>query len=291
MNNFAVAGIALLVLLAGAYFFLAGQQKPSTLIAVGDIASCESHGDEMTYALVGALNGPVLLLGDAAYPDGSKSDFEYCFEPSWGEHRERIRPAPGNHEYHTPDAKAYFDYFGKAAGIPGRGYYSFDYAGWHIVSLNSNCSEIGGCGADSPQGRWLAEDLAGSRAKCTLAFMHHPLFSSGSPSDHNSVYPLWKILYENNADLVLAGHMHSYERFAPMAPDGKVDYSRGMRLIVVGTGGVNNQAFREPAANSEVRSDEVYGALKLTLFPDSYQWEFVPVEGQLFTDAGAGACR
>jgi acid phosphatase type 7 len=206
------------------------------------------------------------------------------------------RPMPGNHEYDTRGAAGYFHYFGRAAGDPGKGYYSYDLGEWHIVALNSNCKEeeVGGCEASSQQVRWLKADLAANKdQRCTLAYMHHPRFSSGK--EHGNIHyvkPLWEALYEAGADVVLSGHEHNYERFAPQTPAGRADPQRGIREFVVGTGGgKGHYPISEPIAISEVHNDETYGVLKLTLRPKSYEWRFVPEEGETFTDSGSARCH
>jgi 3',5'-cyclic AMP phosphodiesterase CpdA len=272
---------------------LGGLAAPSAfaadIVAAGDIAGCDSSGDTQTAALLDGLPGTILALGDLAYDDGTASDFEDCYEPTWGRHKARTRPAPGNHEYNTGGAAGYYDYFGAAAGDPDEGWYSFDLGGWHIVSLNSNCAAAGGCTRSSPQGEWLAADLAAHPRTCTLAYWHHPRFSSGDHGNILAVRDLWAILDEHDADVVLTGHDHDYERFAPQDADGKASAS-GLREFVVGTGGRSLRAFGSTAANSEVRSRSSYGVLKLQLLPTSYTWQFVPVAGGSFTDSGAANC-
>jgi hypothetical protein len=262
------------------------------IVAVGDIASCSGTADEATARLVGGLKGStVLTLGDEAYPEGTAEEFDECYEPTWGRFEDRTKPVPGNHEYNTAEAKGYFSYFGRAAGESGKGYYSYDLAEWHIVALNSNCEEVG-CGASSPQVRWLKADLAKDAKSCTLAYFHYPLFSSGKYRPGiREVKPLWEALYAADADVVLNGHDHNYQRFAPQDPNGKADPQRGIREFVVGTGGRSHYTILGPIANSEVYNDESYGVLKLTLNPESYEWRFVPVEGETFTDSGSAGCH
>jgi acid phosphatase type 7 len=261
------------------------------IVAAGDIADCPSDGDEATARLVVGIEGTVLTLGDNAYEDGTAQDFTECYEPSWGQFKERTRPAPGNHEYETEGASAYFDYFGEAAGQPGKGYYSYELGRWHIVALNSNCEEVG-CTASSPQVKWLEADLAKDAKTCTLAYFHYPLFSSGEyrPGIHE-VKPLWEALYAADVDVVLNGHDHNYQRFAPQDPNGNADPQRGIREFVVGTGGRSHYTILGPIANSEVYNDDTYGVLKLTLRPESYEWRFLPVEGETFTDSGSARCH
>jgi hypothetical protein len=265
------------------------------VVAAGDIADCTSEDDEATARLVGGIeNATVLTLGDNAYPEGTAEDFEECYEPTWGQFKERTRPAPGNHEYETGGSSAYFDYFGDAAGDSDKGYYSYDLGSWHMVALNSNCGEGDiRCGPGSPQGRWLKEDLAANDEEaCTLAYFHHPLFASGSYRPGiERVERLWEILYAGGVDVVLNGHDHNYQRFAPQDPQGMADPEAGIRQFVVGTGGRSLYEIPNPIANTEVYNDQTYGVLELRLHPKSYEWEFVPVEGESFTDSGAAQCH
>ncbi len=279
----------------------AAPASDAVLIAAGDIASCLSSGGEATAQLVAAtlapaasagVSGTVATLGDNVYERSSGEEFATCFTPSWGAFKDRIRPAPGNHEYLTPGAQGYFDYFGAAAGTLGQGYYSYDLGAWHIVALNSQCWDVGGCGAASPQSQWLKADLAAHPAPCTLAYWHVPRFSSGFHGDSTLVQAFWDELYAAGADVVLNGHDHDYERFAPQDPQGKADPARGIREFVVGTGGRSHYPFPAgPHPNTEARNASTYGVLKLTLHSSGYDWEFVPVAGQTFTDSGSGTCH
>lgn len=263
------------------------------LVGAGDIASCLTEGDEATAQLLDAIDGVVFTLGDHAYEAGTPIEFQACYEPSWGRHKARTRPVPGNHDYLTPAASGYFAYFGARAGDPSRGYYSYDVGSWHIIALNSNCEEVGGCGPGSSQEQWLRADLQAARhSLCTLAYWHHPRFSSGPHGGEAALEAFWQALYEHGAELVLAGHDHTYERFAPQKPNGEPDPARGIRQFIVGVGGGSHHRFEgPPAANSELRNDDTFGVLKLTLRPASYEWQFVPVAGSTFTDSGRGRCR
>jgi hypothetical protein len=262
------------------------------LVGAGDIVQCNDPTSEATAKLLDGIGGTVFTLGDNVYESGSAAEFADCYEPSWGRHRGRTRPAPGNHEYYTLGAADYYAYFGPAAGEPGQGYYSYDLGTWHIVVINSNCFEVGGCHAGSPQGQWLRGDLATHRAPCTLAYWHHPRFSSGEwHGSFSMMQPIWQALYEAGAEVVLSGHEHNYERFAPQDPDGAADGSRGLRQFVVGTGGKNLYPLGPGIPNSEVRNDRTFGVLKLTLRANAYDWKFVPVAGQTFTDAGSAPCH
>lgn len=242
----------------------------------------------------------VLALGDVQYYCGGYEAFLQSYDLSWGRLKNITRPAVGNHEYLTSGgtgctnanagAAGYFNYFGAAAGDPGKGYYSFNIGAWHLIALNSNCGDAGGCGSSSPQGQWLAADLVANTNLCTLAFWHIPLFSSGGRAASNT-QAFWQILYNANADLILAGHDHIYERFAPQTPSGTLDNVRGIRQFIVGSGGANHTSLAQIAANSEVRNVDTYGVLKLTLHPTSYDWQFVPEAGKTFTDSGTTFCH
>jgi len=258
------------------------------LLAAGDIASCSSSGDAATATLLDGLAGTVVTLGDNAYPDGTAADFANCYAPTWGRHKARTRPSPGNHDYHTSGATGYYNYFGTSAGPSGRGYYSYDLGDWHIVSLNSNVSMSAG----SAQEQWLRADLAANTRRCTLAYWHHPRFSSGTAhGNFSGAQPIWQALYDFDADVALAGHEHNYERFAPQTPTGTADPTGGIREFVVGTGGVGHYSGHSAIPNSEVFDGSTFGVLKLTLSATSYTWQFIPVAGQSFTDRGSGTCH
>jgi hypothetical protein len=263
----------------------------SVLVGAGDIASCANSNDEKTAKLLDAISGKVFAAGDNAYEDGKLSDYQNCYGPTWGRHKSRTIPVTGNHEYQTSNAAGYFQYYGSAAGPSGKGWYSTTVGSWHVVVLNSNCSNIGGCGATSAQGKWLTADLAAHPAACTLAIWHHPRFRSGGTRGGSGMSDMWKILYNANAELVLNGHAHFYERFAPQTVSGTLDRSRGLREFIVGTGGRSLNGLGTGIPNSEVRNNSTYGVLKLTLGSSSYSWKFVPVAGKTFTDAGTGTCH
>jgi hypothetical protein len=263
------------------------------LVGAGDIAVCGSTHDDATAALLDGIDGTVFTLGDNAYPNGSSTDYANCYNPSWGRHKARTRPSPGNHEYNTANASGYFSYFGSAAGTQGQGYYSYDLGDWHIIVLNSNtnCSTIS-CAAGSAQEQWLRQDLAANTKSCTLAYWHHPRFNSGAAHGNSTaVAPFWDALYEYNAEIVLNGHEHIYERFAPQTPNAVADPARGIREFVVGTGGASHYTFGTIKANSEVRNGTTDGVLKLTLRAGGYDWAFVPASGGTFTDSGSGTCH
>ena len=237
----------------------------------------------------------VLPLGDGAYSNGTLARYQRNYQPAWGRLDRISRPVPGNHEYITSaesvDAAGYFAYFRSRAGDAHRGWYSFDLGGWHLVALNGQCDAVGGCGTGSPQERWLRADLAAhAAAGCVLAYWHEPRFSSGRHGNDKAYAGFWDDLYRAGAELVLNGHDHDYERFAPQAPDGRADPGRGLREFVVGTGGVNLRQFRTIQPNSEVRANSSFGVLLLELRPNGYAWRFVPTAGS-FTDGGSGTCH
>ncbi len=268
-----------------------GGQTSYVLVGAGDIAS-ESNGDEITAALLDGIEGTVFTLGDNVYESGTIDEFMTYYEPTWGRHKARTRPVPGDHDYFTSGASGYFTYFGTAAGDPSKGYYSYDLGSWHIVALNTKCDQVGGCGPGSPQELWLRADLAAHPNACTVAYMHHPRFSSGSTHGSQAfVQPLWEALYDAGVEIVLAGHEHNYERFAPQNPLGDLDTSWGIREFVVGTGGRIHYGFSTPLPNSEVRNGDTFGVLKLTLRDGAYEWEFVPEPGSTFSDRGTGTCH
>ncbi len=266
--------------------------QSAILVGAGDIADCKDlSGAEATAKLLENVGGTVMAVGDLAYPDGSKENFT-CYDRTWGRAKSRTRPAPGNHEFHAAGGAPYFNYFGAVAGDPKTGYYSYELGTWHIIVLNSECRDVGGCEAGSPQERWLRADLAAHPAACTLSYWHRPLFSSGSAHGNDlTVKPLFQALYEANADVVVGGHDHDYERFAPQTPAGVADPERGIREFVVGTGGKNHRPFGAPKPNSELRDATAFGVLKLTLRPGAYDWQFIPETGKSFTDSGSGKCH
>lgn len=280
----------------GAKLRSAPKSNEFTLVGAGDIAWCGNiAGAEATAKLIDRIPGTVFAAGDLAYNGGTYEEFQNCYDPTWGRFKARTRPAPGNHEYGGSGASGYFRYWGQQAGDPKKGYYSYDLGSWHIVVLNTNCNvkELGGCGAGSPEETWLRQDLAEHPKACVLAYGHHAMFSSGILGRHGrhpELRPFWQDLYNAHAALILAGHEHSYERFAPQNPDGQADPEHGIRQITVGTGGKSHTFLGNPQPNSEVRNDDTYGVLKLTLARGQYKWEFLPEAGKKFRDSGEGAC-
>ena len=256
------------------------------LVGASDVAMCGVPEVEATAKLLDAIPGTIFAAGDLAYPSGSAHDFNSCYEPSWGRHKARTRPAPGNHDYETQRGAPYYAYFGDNAGIAGLGYYSYTEGPWLILSLNSNIP----ASADSSQVAWLRAMLGANTTSCTLAYWHHPLFSSGPNGDTPRMREVWRVLQEAGADVVIAGHDHLYERFAPQDADGRFDPEHGLRQFTVGTGGAHLYSPRMVHANSEVIGT-AHGVLKLTLKADSYDWQFVPVAGKTFTDFGTGRCH
>ena len=280
-------------------------QSDFVIAAAGDIA-CDPFGtlDRTMASLLGWCRmadterliedrhvDAVLALGDEQYQSATTDGFARGYGLSWGKLKSITYPTPGNHEYYTPDAAGYFAYFGARAGDAKKGYYSLSLGAWHIISLNGNCDEIGGCDTGSAQERWLRNDLAAEKSACTLAFWHQPRFSSGGHHSDVRYTAFWSDLFAAGADVVLAGHDHDYERFAPQNADGGLDAVRGIREFVVGTGGKSHDFFSWTAANSEVRDWSTYGILVMNLRPGSYDWQFVPIPGKRFSDRGAGSCH
>jgi acid phosphatase type 7 len=237
----------------------------------------------------------VLPLGDNAYTNGTLARYRQLYQPTWGRLDPISHPIPGNHEYITTaesvDAGGYFAYFRSRAGVVRKGWYSFDLGRWHLIALNGNCPPAGGCGPGSPQERWLRADLAAHPNACVLAYWHEPRFSSGRHGNNTAYGAFWDDLYRAGAELVLNGHDHDYERFAPQAPDGRHDPARGIREFVVGTGGANLRAFHAVEPNSEVRHNTNFGVLLLELRPDGYGWRFASTAGGSFSDSGSGTCH
>ena len=296
----ASAYVSLAVLLACASALLAarpgqGQTAPPpatvTLVGAGDIARCDYNGDTATARLLASIPGTVFTAGDNSNQSGTLYQFRHCYDPTWGRYKARTKPSVGNHDYRTPGASGYFTYFGAAAGVRSKGYYSYDRGAWHIVVLNSVCYQVsGGCESDSPMLSWLRQDLTSHPSRCTLAYFHKPLFSSGYSRGNPVVRPFWNVLYNNHADVIVSGHDHDYERFARQTPTG-VESDNGIREFVVGTGGTFLGGFNYTARHSQVRNATTHGVLKLRLAPTSYGWRFVHVAGKRFTDYGSTPCH
>jgi 3',5'-cyclic AMP phosphodiesterase CpdA len=289
-----------LALLAAGSLHAATPAAPAvTVYAAGDIARCVHpdaawSGAAATAALVAAglaadPQAAVLVLGDATYPRGAAAEFTSCYDPTWGRFKQRSWPAPGNHEYATAGAAPYFSYFGAAAG---RGYYSLRLGSWRVFSLDSNLAGA----AQAAQLAWLREELARAPARCTLAYWHHPLYSSGMHGNIARMKEAWRLLYQAGAELVLSGHDHDYERFAPQDADGRRDDARGLRQFVAGTGGAFPTPILWPLPNSEARDSNHDGVLKLVLGEDGYSWEFLQARtyndaSGVAADRGAGRCH
>ena len=259
---------------------------PAVLVGAADVGWCGSTAPEATAKLLDGISGTVFLAGDVAYPDGTVQNYQDCYERNWGRHKARTRPVPGNHDYHTAGAAPYFSYFGANAGPAGLGYYSYDLGSWHIVALNSMLPVDAG----SAQVFWLRQDLEANNQNCTLAYWHQPLVASGTNGSSPGMRELWQVLYEHNADVVLNGHDHRYERYAPMNPNGGFDLARGIVEFVVGTGGAPLYPLRVPQPNLQKESS-TYGVLKLTLTSGNYAWEFIPIAGETWRDSGTAACH
>ena len=275
------------------------------IAAAGDIAcpaaGASAEADDLggavchqaaTAKLIEALRpAAVLTLGDEQYPDGTLEQFDSSYEKTWGAFKSITHPAPGNHEYHTAHAAGYFGYFGHAAGDEAASYYSFELGGWHLIALDANCDAIGGCGQQSAEVQWLRKDLAAHHAACTLAFWHQPRFSSAKHHSDPAYDAFWRELYAAHADVVLNGHDHDYERFAPQTPDAKADSAGGITEFVVGTGGRSHYPFTAVEPNSVIRDTKTFGVLALTLHPQGFDWRFIPEAGATFTDSGSARCH
>jgi hypothetical protein len=269
-----------------------GAGTGTVLIAAGDIGRCDSTNDDATGALAASLPGAVATLGDMAYEDGTAKELNDCFGGAWGAVKDRIRFAvTGNHDTHTDGGAPLQAYMGSAASRDGRTWFSDMLGDWHVIVLDGNCGLAGRkCDSGSEQAQWLREDLAASHARCTVALMHQPRFSSGQHGNDPAVGPLWDALYAAGADLVLDGHDHDYERFAPQDPAGNADAARGITEVVAGMGGTWLETFKDEKANSLVRISDAYGVLEVTLQADSWSSRFVAVDGTV-RDRGAGSCH
>lgn len=267
--------------------------RPVVLAGAGDISICGQDGDDRTAKLLETIRPDIVFTaGDNSNGSGTINEYFTCFDPSWGKFRGLIRPAPGNHDYATDkDGASYFQYFGAAAGELGQGYYAYEAGDWLVIALNSNCLNIDGCGPSSPQVQWLEAELQASEARCTLAYWHHPRWTSGLAGNSHWLDAFWQVLYAHGAEIVISGHDHHYERFAPQDPSGNSDAERGIRQFVVGTGGASQRGLSDTLPNSEVRRTGEYGVLELVLYPDWYEWTFHSVEPDGFTDSGVGTCH
>lgn len=283
--------------------------EPALVVAAGDISCSPDHAKyedgagsgfycrqmATSDAMLAQDPDAVLPLGDNQYEDGTLAEFETAYAPSWGRALHVSHPVAGNHEYQTPGATGYFDYFNGVgvfdgrAGPRDRGYYSFDVGTWHVVALNSNCGYVP-CAAGSEQEKWLRADLAMNESTCTLAYFHTPRWTSGNVGNYRAVTPLWQALYDHGADLILNGHAHVYERFAPQDPAGAADAAHGIRQLINGAGGEHLQGLGTLQPNSEVLDNTTLGILRLRLGAGSYSWDFLPVVGT-FSDQGSDVCH
>jgi calcineurin-like phosphoesterase family protein len=261
------------------------------LVGAGDIGDCVAAGDEATAKLLDGIQGTVMTLGDNAYQNGTSAQYHACYAPNWGRQLARTRPAPGNHDWGRGNLDGYLGYYGAAAMGPGGvSWYSYDLGTWHVIVLDSSCNEVG-CDATSAQVTWLDKDLAASHARCTVAYWHHPRFSSGFHGNSKAVATFWQRLYDAGADVVINGHDHDYERFAPQDPTGREDRQRGIREFVVGTGGTGLRDFEKVRPNSELRVANVHGVIVFTLHDRSYDWHFIAAAGSDFSDRGTANCH
>jgi PKD repeat protein len=267
-------------------------QGAAVLIGAGDIGACNTDQDEATARLLDGRSGTVFTAGDHADPDGSAAAYTTCYDPTWGRHKGRTYASIGDNDYLTGTADPTWDYFGDRAGPRGKGWYSFDVGAWHVVVLNAN-SLIVGTGSGSEQEQWLRQDLAANPRQCVLAIWHQPRFRQSATGGfyNGSVRAFWNALYEAGAEVVVNGHHHLYERYAPQDPTGALDPVRGIRQFTVGTGGDRLVDLVQAAPNVEVRDNTTWGVLKLTLRGSSYDWEFVPTAGAGFTDSGSAQCH
>ncbi len=269
-----------------------------TVAAAGDIA-CEA-GEQpslracqqaATARLVESLKpDAVLAIGDLQYPTGTLLQMKGSYDKTWGAFKSITYPVPGNHEYYNL-ATGYHDYWGHRVGTYHDPWYSFDLGAWHVLALDSDCTYVGGCGADSREVRWIRQDLAAHPSTCALAFFHHPRFSSGPHGNNQELAPVWRALQAGGVDVILNGHDHDYERFDLQDANGRLDRSHGIREFVVGTGGAPQYFVLWPHAHSQALRAGVFGVLKLTLRPASYDWRFMPIPGESYTDSGSTACH
>jgi len=274
-----------------------GAGSPAVLVGAGDIADCFTDEVQGTARLLDSIAGTVFTLGDNAYPDGSYRDFVRCFGPSWGDSSKLIlrnlHPSPGNHEHQTERAAPYYRYFGRRAGDPDKGYYAYDHGAWRVIVLNSELivNNVFPPSSGKAQENWLADELRShANTRCTIAYWHHPRFSSGWHGGDTRLDPVWRLLHEGGVDVVLNGHDHNYERFRPMNPAGTLDTARGIVQFVVGTGGTALRGFRRAVPNSVVRLEGHWGVLKLTLGRDEYRFAFLEPGGRVW-DPGGGRCH
>jgi acid phosphatase type 7 len=285
-------------------------EQVAILVGAGDIAGCDwweidvedpadlirtihrimdgpPYGDGTTAAILDTVAGTVFTTGDHVYPDGTAAEFARCYEATWGRHRNRTRPSPGNHDYHTNGAEGYFGYFGELAGASGEGYYAYDHGTWRVIALNSNID----VGPGSRQLKWLAGELGSGHRECSVAYWHEPRFSSGHHGSEPALDAAWRLLAAAGVDIVVNGHDHNYERFHRQSPDGRRDDRHGLRQFVVGTGGGRLRPVEAPIANSAFLNDTQHGVLRLTLHPGRYEWAFIAVGEEKPLDSGNDRCH
>lgn len=257
------------------------------LVGAGDISICGQKGDDLTADLLADIPGTIFTAGDNSNEDGTSYEYLNCFGPSWGRYLDRLYPSPGNHDYGTDNGSAYYDYFPTVAVVRGKGYYSYDIGSWHIIALNS----VIDTSSDSLQIKWLQEDLDSHPGLCSLAYWHHPRWTSGTSGNNGHTATIWQLLYDHGVEVVVNGNEHMYERFAPMDPNGMLDLAHGIREFVAGTGGVSHYPLGEIQPNSQVRDNTTFGVLKFMLYSDGYDWEFIPIMEYSFTDNGSERCH
>jgi acid phosphatase type 7 len=273
---------AIAVLEGGRAIDASAASTSAVLVGAGDISSCSNDNDAKTAELLGGIPGTVFTVGDNVYSSGTNDQYKNCYQPTWGRYKDRTKPVPGNHDYATSGAAGYYRYFRAPK------YYAYDRGAWRIYALNSEIDTS----ADSAQAKWLKKDLASHPRQCVMAYWHRALWSSGWEHGVDfKTQPLWDALYDAGAEVIVTGHDHDYERFAPVNKEGLFDYARGLREFVVGTGGKELYPFGAILGASEARNNATYGVLKLTLHPGSYDWEFIPISGQSYTDSGSTNCH
>jgi len=286
----AVATASSEVVVAAAGDIACDPSDPNYHSGAGTSTACRQRST--SNLLVNGNFDAVLALGDLQYNSGSLSAFNQVYDPSWGRVKSITYPVVGNHEYGQSNASGYFQYFGSRAGPAGKGWYSFDLGGWHIVALNSECDQIGGCTTGSPEEKWLRNDLATHPAACTIAMWHKGRYSSGHDGDNTFMQAMWADLSNAGVEILLSGHSHDYERFAPQDASGHLDNAHGVRQFIVGTGGAFFTGLGTSFdPNSQAHQNNTYGVLQLTLRSGAYDWKFLPEAGKTYSDSGTTSCH